>query len=114
METVKVTAQLIMETLKKWVEEHEPIPEQKWIDYALKLNMILGEDENELAELDQKYHQLIDFYMQDQQKLNATAAKIKAKTQPIYVEFRKKQMFVDRAREMIMLAKRKAKASEFN
>lgn len=98
-----VTADTILDWLKKQVENHEVIDPKTWIDAAMKLNVLL-EDETTLLFTQGQAVKEIQL-AKKQEGESVSASKLYAETTDEYVEYKKQEAKVERIQEAVRLAK---------
>ena len=104
---MKVTVDAILDWLKKTIIEKKPISPGLWVDSALKLNILRGEEEDKLAQLQQEIAR--------EKALNIeggdSVAKAKAKSEATdaYKEMNKQRAKLERITEAIRIAKIRAR-----
>lgn len=108
-----ITAKFIMDTITGWVQQKEQIKAEQWINYALKLEMLLTFEHDKLINLEHDIAVLLQKELATQEKINVTAAKEKIKADPLYKELRKQELFIKQIDEVIRLAKHYAKLVSF-
>lgn len=101
-----VTSELIIQTLKGWVETKTPIAPQTYLDAALKLNILIQGEMDKMTELDQKCAE-IEIHIIEQGK-SSVEAKTRLKTHIEWVEFKKQEGKVKQIQEYIRIAKKYA------
>lgn len=100
------TAQSIMDALQSMAERKEPIAPQMWMEAAGKINVLLQDEQDKLAEAEHvlaiKRAELIGAGQ------TSAATKILIEADPMYLECRKQKGLIDRAVETIRIAKKNA------
>jgi len=105
------TIDTLIETMQKRVESEEIIGPHDWIDYAGRLNLFRGIDDNALYKLGQRIARQRAEYVKDGMTVAAARTLIEATDE--YVEYKQLQAKLDRVTEEIRLAKiRSRSASE--
>lgn len=110
-----ITAISIIDTLKKWVENKEPISPSRWLDASMKLNLLRGD-------VDDKYFELESELAKEKARLlsiqDMTVAKAESiiKADDRYREYRKLGGTIKQIEEMIRISKKQAtlKENEWN
>ncbi|MHA1401636.1 MAG: hypothetical protein ACTSQE_14900 [Candidatus Heimdallarchaeaceae archaeon] len=103
----KVTTQIIIDTMKSWVEDKEPISPAKYVEAAAKLNVLIG-DENDLL------YSLEHFLAIKKRDLlseeNMTVAKANSYIEALdeYKEYRIQGARIKQIQEFIRIAKKQA------
>lgn len=106
-----ITTDTIIEYLKNAVEQKLPIPPTVWLDSAVKLNLLLADEQEELFNLQQKVAQLKIDYLQDDDKRNVSKAKMMVEASDDFRLMKTQQAKIDRIIEFIRLAKVQSKIS---
>ena len=105
------TIDTLMEAMQERVEKGEIIGPHDWIDYAGRLNLFRGIDDNALYKLGQSIARLRAEYVKDGMSVAAARTLIEASDD--YREYKQLQAKLDRVTEEIRLAKiRSRSASE--
>lgn len=107
-----ITADFILETLQGFIENKSPIAPSAWVDAASKLNVLLGQEHDKLADLKSEVANIKLTYLQEDPKRNVSAAKMKTESEPKYTEMMKQEMKVSRIEEFIRIAKLRGRLSE--
>lgn len=103
----KVTTDTILNQLEEWVEDKHPIPPEKWIDAAAKLNVLRSQDDDELISLENQVAILKYEKMGEDGYTNAKAEAY-VKTLPEWTKMRLKQAKIKRLEETIKIAKKRS------
>lgn len=98
------TSQTIMASLQKMAEEPGGTDPHVWLRGALKLRVLLQKDQEELVDMERAV-QLIKVEWLNE-GLSATDAKTKTETDDLFVETKKKEVFIKTALDTILLAKK--------
>lgn len=106
-----ITTDTIVEYLKNAVEQKLPIPPTVWLDSAVKLNLLLADEQEELFNLQQKVAQLKIDFLQDDDKRNVSKAKMMVEASDDFRLMKSQQAKIDRIIEFIRLAKVQSKIS---
>lgn len=95
------------ETILKWfadtVQAKKPIPPSSWVEAGEFLNVLIGEENNKLAEMEQKVAQEKIKLMKDSKSV--AEAKMKVEATDIYKEARQQRSKIAQIIEFIRLAK---------
>ncbi len=97
-------ARSIMEKLRAMAEQPGSIDAGIWLSGAMKLRVLLQQEQEDLVELERKVQELKATYLSEGD--SATAAKIKTETSDLYVEAKKQEVFIKTALDTILLAKK--------
>ena len=104
---MEVTADSIINFLKERVEKKEAqFDSNFFVETALKLNLLLGDEQDRLAELAQAVAKKKLLYLESQEKRNVSEAKLRIEADPIYLEYKKQDMKCQRIEEFVRLAKK--------
>lgn len=98
-----VTTETIIGFLKDCVERKVPVAPSTWVDSAMKLNVLLGDEVDKLLRLEQSVARMKVAYLSE----GDTVAKAKAKVEAedVYREARKQKAYIDQITEHIRIAK---------
>ncbi len=105
METV--TTDLILSTLRKWVEEKQPIAPTMWIDACLKLNILKGDETKILYDLQQKVAQQKVSWIEGGDSVAKAKAKIEASDD--YKFYKIQEAKIEMVEEQIRISKIQAR-----
>lgn len=100
-----ITTDTIVEYLKNAVEQKIPIPPTVWLDSAVKLNLLLSDEQAELFDLEQKVSLMRLNLLQEDDKRNVSAAKLIVEASDEYKAQKNQKAKIDRIIEFIRLAK---------
>jgi hypothetical protein len=103
------TIDTLMEAMQERVEKGEIIGPHDWIDYAGRLNLFRGIDDNVLYKLGQRIAQLRAEYVKDGMSVAAARTLIEASDD--YREYKQLQAKLDRVIEEIRLAKIRSRSA---
>lgn len=106
-----VTTDLILDTLKTWVEERQPISPERWLDSAGKLNVLVGED---MAQLALKEFELAKIELEmttKEPKLSVAMIKLHSRANPLSLEIALLRGKIKRIEESIKISKKQATMS---
>jgi len=103
----KITVDFILKTLQEKVENKQAqFDANFFVETALKLNLLLGDEQDTLAELAQEVARLKLTYLEGQDKRNVSEARLKVEADPKYLEYKKQDMKCARVEEFIRIAKK--------
>lgn len=106
-----VTTDTIIGWLNEQVTNKYPISPTTFLDAAVKLNLLLADEQEELFNLQQKVAQLKIDYLQDDDKRNVSKAKMMVEASDDFRLMKNQQAKIDRIIEFIRLAKVQSKIS---
>lgn len=106
MET-KVTTDIILATLQKWVEEKHPIGAETWLDACSKLNILLGDERAILYGLQQDIAKLRVVHMENGD--TGIMAKAKVESSDAYRNMQLQKGKIDDIIEQIRISKLQAR-----
>jgi hypothetical protein len=106
-----ITTDTIIEYLKNAVEQKLPIAPTVWLDSAVKLNLLLADEQAELFDLEQKVAQLKIDFLQEDDKRNVSKAKMMVEASEEFKEMKNQHAKIDRIIEFIRLAKVQSRIS---
>ena len=104
----KITLDFIINILKEKVENKTAqFDSNFFIETAAKLNLLLGDEMDKLAELHQKVAQLKLMFLESQdKKINVSEAKVRVEASNEFLEWKKQDLKCRRAEEFIRIAKK--------
>lgn len=105
-----VTTNLILDTLKGWVEGKYPIDAHTWVNAAQKLNILIGDEHDRLFDLQQNVAQMKVRYLSEGD--TSAAAKSKVEATDAYKEMLRQKAKIEQIEEMIRLAKVQARLKD--
>lgn len=105
-----ITTDTIITHLKSMVEQKIPVAPTMWVDAALKLNLLIGDEHDKLLLLEQQVAKMKVAYLTD----GDTVAKAKAKVEAedVYREARRQKAYIEQIEEHIRIAKVQARLKE--
>ena len=101
----KRTVDSIIEALKKLVEDKQPIGPHIWLEGAQDLNVLLGDEHDLLFELQQKVANIRLGFLNSQEGINVSEAKLRTEAMDEYKEYHKQKAKISRIEEFIRIAK---------
>ncbi len=107
----KVSTDLILDTLKGWVEERQPISPELWLESAAKLNVLVGEEMAQLAEKEFKLAQYASEQALVSPKQPSVAIKMLCASNPLSLEIALLKGKIKRVEESIRISKLQARMS---
>lgn len=107
-----VTTDKIINTIKEWVETRTPISPAAWVDAAMKLNVLLGDDMDALAEKELELAQLTQKWGIEGPELSVAALKVRASAHPLTLEIARLKSKIKRSEELIRIAKLRARMAD--
>lgn len=106
----KVTVDLILDTLQKWVEEKQPIDAHTWLDACMKLTLLQGDEQNKLFEAEQMIAKVKNQRIGDGDSVAKAQAFVETLDQ--YVDIQKLEAKIDRITELVRISKIQARMSD--
>jgi hypothetical protein len=97
------TATDILAVLEKWAAEKQPIDPGSWVEAAMKLSALMGNESDLLYEMEQKVAGMRVALLEEGK--SATDAKMRVEASNEHKEARKQKAKIDRIVETIRLAK---------
>ena len=94
----------IMDALQKMAETPGGTDPHTWLSGSLKLRKLLQTDQEDLIDLERRVQELKATYLSEGD--TSSAAKIKTETSDLWVETKKKEVFIKTALDIILLAKK--------
>lgn len=107
-----VTTDLIIDTIKEWIEQKLPISPSLWVDAGMKLNVLLGEETSQLAQKEFELAQFASGMASTSEKLSVAAIKLACASNPLSKEIAILKAKIKRGEELIRLAKLRARMSD--
>lgn len=98
-----VTTELILTTLKEWIETKTPIAPHLYVDAALKLNLLKGDEVENLYNLQQKVALRKVALIENGDSVAMAKAKTDASDE--YKDYKKQEAKIEMIEEAIRLAK---------
>ncbi len=108
----KRTTQSILETLKRIVENKEILNAEYWADAALYLEILIGDEHQNLLELQQEVAKLELEALMDSKSV--AAAKLKIKATDKYREMRRQELLIKQVDEYVRIAKLQSRIRNLN
>lgn len=106
----QVNSDTILDWLKQAVTANKKVPNEAWLDAALKLNILLADEHIDL----ENYRSIVSnkklVLLKEQEKRNVAAAQLEIEASDEYRELKLQEHRVDRIEEFIRLAKINAKS----
>lgn len=102
-----VTTDLILATLREWVEDKKPIPPHLWIDAAAKLNILKGDETAALFDMQQKVALRKVALIENGDSVSKAKAKTDASDE--YKAFKIQEAKIEMIEEMIRISKIQAR-----
>jgi hypothetical protein len=93
-----------MKALQQMAETPGGTSPHIWLEGSLKLRVLLQKDQEELVDLERRVQELKATYLSEGD--TSSAAKIKTETSDLFVETKKKEVFIKTALDIILLAKK--------
>ncbi len=78
----------------------------EFIEIALRLNLLLGDEHDRLADLAQEVAKIKLMWLDSQDKKNVSEAMLKVEADPKYLEYKKQELKVKRIEEFIKVCKK--------
>lgn len=106
-----VTTDIIISTMKQWVEDKHPISPTKWIEASAKLNLLIGDENDKLYELESKIaKERAELLSQD--KMTVAKANVLIEATDDYKEYRKQNARIKQIQEFVRISKKQATLSD--
>lgn len=102
-----ITTDLILDTLKEWVEKKMPISPHLWVDAGLKLNMFKSDETAKLYDMQQKVALRKVALIENGDSVSMAKAKTDASDE--YKFYKIQEAKIEMIEEMIRLAKVQAR-----
>ena len=104
-EMEKRTTDTIIASLKNLVETKTPVSPGVWVEAASDLNILLGDEHDILFDLQQKVAQLRLKYLNQEDHINVSEAKIRVEATDEYRQYCAQRAKIGRIEEQIRIAK---------
>lgn len=102
-----ITVDTIIDFLRDKVEKKQAEYDPKvWIEAGLKLNLLLGAEQDKLADMYQEVAKLKLMWLEGQDKRNVSEAKVMVEASPEYTAWKKQDMKCRRVEEFVRLTKK--------
>jgi hypothetical protein len=108
-----VTADAIIDWLKKSVAAKHPVSASQWLDAALKLTVLIGDENSKLFSLEQKVAEAKVACIDAQEKKSVALADVMVRTLPVWLEYRTQEAKVEQIQELVRVAKKQAELSSW-
>jgi len=108
---MKTNALTLLEEMERRVEENQPVSPAQWVEAGIRINMLVGDMDNQIAEFDAAITKLEAEYIK--QDYPQAKAKILARNDIDYGAYLNLKATRDRISQFIMLAKKRAETREF-
>lgn len=108
----KRTTDSIIESLKKLVENKDIISPHVWLEAAQDLNVLLGDEHDTLFELQQQVANIRLGYLNSQDGINVSEAKLRTEATDEYKAYQKQKAKISRIEEFIRIAKVQARMKD--
>jgi hypothetical protein len=106
----KITTDYIISQMHLMVEDKRPIAPSWWIDAAAKLNVLIGDDQDKLYELQSSLAKMKSAYIEEGKTSAAANALIEAEDE--FLEMQKLKGKVKQVEEFIRISKIRAKMQD--
>lgn len=101
----QITSDTILAFLKEKVETKSPLDPNLWLDSAMKLNLLLGDEMDNLASLKQEVAQIRLGFLEGSEKRNVSEARLRTEATEKYRLMKIQESKCDRIEEFIRIAK---------
>lgn len=101
----EITSDTILDFLKEKVATKSPLNPEMWLDAAAKLNLLLGDEMDTLADLKQKVANIKLEFLERSEKRNVSEARLRTEATEEYRLMKKQEAKCDRIEEFIRIAK---------
>lgn len=110
MDNTLVTTDLILSTLKQWVETKTVVDAHTWVEASLKLNILISDEHDKLFKLEQEVAQMKVHYIEDGKSV--AYAKTKVEATDLYRLMRIQRAKIEQIEEAIKIAKVQARLKD--
>lgn len=110
---MKVSADTIIDWLKESVAEKRPVSAAQWLDAALKLTVLIGDEQGKLFDAEQKVAEAKVACIDAQEKKSVSLADVMVRTLPVWKEYRAQEAKVEQIQELVRVAKKQAELSSW-
>ena len=101
----EVTSEKILDWIKAQVEAKRQLNPDLWINAALRLVVLLGDEADKLVDMRQVVAKIKLKFMEEQEKRNVSEAEIKTAATDEYSAMKKQEYLVNQIEEFIRVAK---------
>ncbi len=108
---IEVTTDLILTTLKGWIETKQRVDAHTWLDATQKLNILLSDEHDKLFSLEQQVAQMKVDYLAEGN--TSAAAKVRVEATDLYKDTQKQRAKIKMIEEAIRIAKIQARMKDF-
>ena len=105
----EVSTNTILDYLKEAIKNKTPLDPDTWLDAAGKLNILLSDELDMLADMRQKVAQIKLGFLEESDTTNVSAAKLKTDATDEYRDMEKQKAKCSIIEEMIRIAKVQAR-----
>lgn len=110
---MKVDADTIIAWLKESVAEKRPVSAAQWLDAALKLTVLVGDENGKKFSLEQKVAEAKVSCLDSMEKRSVALAEVMVQTLPLWREYREQEAKVEQIQELVRVAKKQAELSSW-
>jgi hypothetical protein len=106
MNPEKVTADLILNTLKTAIESKRMLNPKMWLESAFKLNLLVADEYEKLEDLRQEVARYKLDIMKGQDKRNVAAVQVEVEASDLHKRMRMQEHKCDQIEEFVRIAKK--------
>lgn len=106
------TTDTILEYFSEVAREKKQLNPKHWMDAAMKLNVLLIDEEKKLQDLRRQVAEIKLKYLEGMKKKSVAEAEMRAEVTPEYHDMRLQEMKVSRAEEFVRLAKLNSRTAQ--
>lgn len=103
---MKTTIDSIMAYFENAVEQRLPLSPSLWLDGAIKINVLKGEEYDKLYEMEQECSKMESLYLEA--NMTSVASKTKVKATEQWLKWKKQHARVEQLEDFILLSKKYA------
>lgn len=107
-----ITVDTILDYLKESVEQKRALDSHTWVDAALKLNVLVGDEHDKLFELQQVVSKKKVELLESDSKRNVSAVKVLIEASDDYKYMKKQDARINQIEEFIRIAKLQARLKD--
>lgn len=105
-----IDTDLILSTMKGWVETKTVIDAHTWVDASQKLNVLIGDEHDKLFDLQQKVAQMKVAYITEGKSVSDAMSRVEA--EDLYRDMQRQKARISQIEEMIRIAKLQARLKD--
>jgi hypothetical protein len=109
---MEITTDFIMNQIKEWVSERQPISPEVWLDAAAKLNILISEEQAQMVEKEFQLAQFAADMALKSPEMPVAKIKLQVAINPLYRDVALLKAKIGRVNEMIKVSKIQARMNQ--